>query len=200
MIDIIRCVITTILIFILAGCAIDPGTTTQLTTGDTSRINLVSNVNKQLQQPKSKTEEQKTFHACLIERNYNGTQTLAKFITEDKPGTPSPSSITINSDKLSSYISALWQHSKQNKSTIIEIIELHRGQDKACFEQEIISFKDNNIQKNNKRTLTNYQQSRKILVGIYNYLASTVKNTDYSEIHEQLARDHIPVRILIPTT
>ncbi len=199
-----RCICAAILFFILTGCAIDPGTSTQLTTGASSRINLVSNVNKQLNETKVLPEQQKTFRACLASRNYKGTETLAKFITKDKQGIASPSPITINSDKLSSYISALWQHSKQDKSAVLEIIDLHRGQDKACFEQEITSYQDgkdnSSPQKANKFTLTNYQQSRKILVGIYNYLASTVKKTDYSEIHEQFARDHIPVRILIPTS
>ena len=193
-----RCLFLAIGVALLTGCAINPST--QLSISNDSRVNALSSINKQLVASQGNSIEQTTFKGCLVAKQYKGTHTFAKYLSNGKDGTPSPAAITINSDNLSSYVSSLWQSSKQNRDEMLKLLALHQGQDRACFEQEVLTLKDNKQTSNRGLTVEDYEQSRKILVKIYDYLKATLSASDYSELDEKIARDHIPVRVLLPTT
>ncbi len=182
----------------LSGCAIDPTSTSQIISGDTSRVNALSNINRQLS-ANNTASLPNTFSGCLSQQS-EGVDTLAKYLTSDKENEQSKSAITITSDNLSAYTTALWSFSKQNKTTMLETLALHRAHDRTCFEREILSLKNNQSTSKTTASLSDYEQSHKILGNIYDYLHSTLNVTDYSELDEQFARDHIPVKVLLPTT
>ncbi|MGH1349641.1 MAG: hypothetical protein ACRBBN_02375 [Methyloligellaceae bacterium] len=196
-----RCIFLLISLTMLSGCAIDPTSTSQIISGDSSRVNALSNLNKQLS-ANSSTGTTDTFSDCLSNRQREGVDTLARYLTSGSTNTASQATITITSDNLSAYTTALWTFARQNKATMLETLALHRAHDKTCFEREIVSLKNKNSQNGTGSTasLSDYEQSHKILGNIYDYLHSTLAVTDYSELDEQFARDHIPVKVLLPTT
>ena len=186
----------------LASCSVGPSTSVQLSSSsnsDASRVNVLSGINKQISQTQTTGSTQKTFHGCLSSYDYKGTKTLAAQLSNLPKADKNSYTITINSDNLSGYVASLWAKTQQNKTSMIEIIDLHRGQDRVCFENEIIALQ-NNKNTGQKLSISDYQQSRKILIKTYDYIKDTVKKTEYSELDEQFARDHIPVRVLIPTS
>ncbi len=196
-----RCIFLLIGVTMLAGCAIDPTSTSQIISGDSSRVNALSNLNKQLS-ANNATGGIDSFAGCLSNTQREGVDTLAKYLTADINKAETPSAITITSDNLSTYTTALWGFAKQDKSTMLETLALHRAHDKTCFEREIIALKNKNAQGDSKAkaSLSDYEQSHKILGNVYDYLHSTLAVTEYSELDEQFARDHIPVKVLLPTT
>ena len=186
---------------ILSGCAIDPTSTSQLVSNNSAKINALSNINRQLSaRSGSGTQAQKSFTACLSSQQNNGAKTLAKYLTQ-KSDSNQKSPVTITSDSLSHYITALWTFAKQDRKVMLQLLALHRAHDKTCFEKELLSQK-NGAQSSStaKQYLSDYEQSHKILGNVYDYLYSTLTNTEYSELDEQFARDHIPVKVLFPTT
>lgn len=199
-----RCLFFMVAAVFLSGCAIDTTSSSQLISGDNQKINALSAVNKQLTPTTTASLEEKTFSGCLQRQRHRGIHTLAKYLSTDLGKDGTHSSITITSDNLSAYTSALWKYSRQNKPAMLSIVEEHREHDRLCFQQEIVALKDvkNNLPSSNQTNLSvsDFEQSHKILNSVYDYLHSTLKDTEYSELDEQFARDHIPVKVLLPTS
>ncbi len=199
-----RCLFFMVGAVFLSGCAIDTTSSSQLISGDNQKINALSAVNRQITPSVTSSIEDKTFSGCLARQRHQGIHTLAKYLSVDQGKTGTHSTITITSDNLSVYTSALWNYSKQNKPAMLSIIAEHKEHDKVCFGQEIVALRDvkNNLPSNNQTNLSvsDFEQSHKILNNVYDYLQATLQNTEYSELDEQFARDHIPVKVLLPTS
>lgn len=199
----------------------EPSTTSPLARGETANVNLLSSLNNQITNSNTKLAGQIDFYNCLAANQFQNSNTLTAFLYSTNRDTSQPLIVTVDFGVLSAYTSQLWQRAREDQNEMRNLVALHKRQDSACFRQKLNVMtskavlkpqdKPSSVGTPNKpgvqevatvsiSEIEDYKNSAKLLLQIYDYLNSTLERTDYAELSEQLARDHIPIRVLLPTT
>lgn len=184
-------------IFLLSACSLDPNAASQLTKGEPApaKVSMLSSVNNQLTAAHNKSAGQSAFYSCLATNQFKNSNTLTTFLYSTNRDVNKPLTVTIDSAVLSAYASQIWQRVDHDQRKMLNILSLHRSQDRTCFQQKFTA-----LGQAQTADVEDYQNSAKLLLQVYDYIKMTLQRTDYAEFSEQIAREHIPIRVLLPTT
>ncbi|MEM7620202.1 MAG: hypothetical protein AAF228_07030 [Pseudomonadota bacterium] len=201
-----RCLLIFFVSVFFAGCSLEPTATTHLTKGETSNVSLLSTVNNQLHSAQSKSAGQTAFHNCIAANQFKNANTLTTFLYSTNRDSSAPLIVTVDSGVLSAYINQIWNLVQQDPEEMRNTILRHKTQDNKCFSDKLTvmntaaTSSQADATKQKTSNLEDYRNSAKLVLDMYDYLDTTLQKTEYAELSEQLARDHIPIRVLLPTS